>query len=87
MGEESKPTEPVVSPVLDAEGRQAVQMQRVFIKFNNGKVAVFSGPAIFSSAELKLVRIQIADIVFSEPFEIMMKVPTQQEKPSEQPKS
>jgi len=79
------PSTPVDIPQID--DRKPVQMQRVFIKFINGKVAVFSGPAIFTSAEMKLTPMQIVDLAFSEPFEVMMKVPTQQETPSEQPKS
>ena len=67
--------------IKDANGdeRRPAWMQRVFIKFSNGKVGVFSGPAIFSSAEMKLVKLDIADIAFSEPFQVMVRVPKQTE--------
>lgn len=85
------PVAPETAEILvGGEGRKPVSMQRVFIKFTNGKVAVFSGPAIFTTAEMKLTPMQIVDLAFSEPFEVLMKVPVsqkQQETPSEQPKS
>lgn len=68
MADEVKPTEVV-------EERRPAMMQRVYIKFSSGKVGIFSGPAIFSSTELKLVKLDIADIAFSEPFEVMVRVP------------
>lgn len=75
MSEEVKPTEIV-------EERRPAMMQRVFIKFSNGKVGIFSGPAIFSSTEMKLVKLDIADIAFSEPFEVMVRVPKAPEAPN-----
>jgi len=59
-----------------------VMMQKVYIKFSSGKVGVFTGMALFTSAEMKLVRLDIADIAFSEPFEMMVRVPKTEEAPN-----
>lgn len=72
----------VKKPEVVEGDKKPVMMQRVFIKFSNGKVGVFTGMALFSSVEMKLVKLDIADIAFSEPFEMMVRVPKTEEVPN-----
>lgn len=83
MAEEVKPAEEKPNTVIvDGEERQKVMMQRVFIKFSSGKVGMFQGLALFSSTEMKLMKLDIADIAFSEPYEMLVRVPKQPEAPN-----
>lgn len=63
-----------------------VKMQRVFIKFSTGKLAIFVGPAVFTSAELKLTPIEVTDIQFSEPYDMTVRVPKTTEASGEKDK-
>ena len=47
-------------------------MQRVIIRFTNGRQGVFAGPAVMSEGELALKPPQISNIAFTPPFPLQV---------------
>lgn len=75
MAEEQKPTEEIVEEVIQKSEIKEFEVQRLIVKFADGKVGIFSGPAIFTKTEMQLVPPRIVDVTITNPEPMKVKVP------------
>lgn len=84
MAEEQKPE--TVKEIIQESEIKEFDVQRLIVKFADGKVGIFSGPAIFSKAEMQLVPPRIVDVTITNPEPMKVKVPVipkTEEKPND----